>query len=37
MFATRRMSAVMLLMALGLLVLVVLPTIRRAGTVFQET
>lgn len=37
-FATRPMSAVMLLMALGLLILVVLPTIRKKReTVFQET
>ena len=37
-FATRPMSAVMLLMALGLLILVVLPTIRaKRETVFHET
>jgi TctA family transporter len=37
-FATRPMSAVMLLMALGLLILVVLPTIRKKReSVFQET
>jgi TctA family transporter len=37
-FATRPMSAVMLVMALGLLILVVLPTIRKKReTVFQET
>jgi TctA family transporter len=37
-FATRPMSAIMLVMALGLLVLVVLPTIRKKReTVFQET
>jgi TctA family transporter len=36
-FATRPMSAVMLVMALGLLILVVLPTIRKKReTVFQE-